>query len=264
MKTILILLLITSGFLLFSQNLQLTADGQVFQVESAPGEHWLVVKNSNQYQIYEENFNFVTSFDLGAAQNSVQWIYGAATDFDDDDNIEVLYQANIGGNYSVFLRDIVTDEIQLQFDGTSDYWYYCFSFGYLGNERIFAVSRYNLTNYSYDVSYVYRSGNPVSAVEEIPQKFLQNFHNFPNPFSAQTNTIISFDLENPAKVNLNIFNAKGQKVKNLLTNQSLPKGKQQFFWNGFDDAGKPLAIGIYFLKLENESGIMLRKTVFLK
>ncbi|MCK4653457.1 MAG: hypothetical protein KAU01_03335, partial [Candidatus Cloacimonetes bacterium] len=93
---------------LFAQQLEMTVSGQSSLVESDPNQRWLIVKINNQFRIYEEDFSEVTTFDLGIHQNDVSWIYGAARDFDEDDDIEVLYQVNIDGNYSVFLRDIST------------------------------------------------------------------------------------------------------------------------------------------------------------
>ncbi len=267
MKHSIFFLLIIFSFFLISQQLEITAEGQSYFVQSSPDEKWLIVKDNDQFQIYEEDFDPVTTFNLGAHQNSVQWIYGAARDFDTDNNIEVLYQANDNGNYSVFLKDISTTQIQLQYTGTSSYWYYCFSFGYLGNERIFVISRYNLSSYTYDVSYIYRSGNPQNAVDEPFTPIRKNsIFNYPNPFSpnrTNSGTTIKFDLGSTQKASLNIYNAKGQLVKNLIDFQFLPKGENTIFWNGLDENSKPCPSGIYFYKLETADEILIDKSLII-
>lgn len=66
--------------------------------------------------------------------------------------------------------------------------------------------------------------------------------NYPNPFNNQT--VISWNLQNSGQIELNIFNSKGQFVKNL-TNSELTKGTHSVVFNtdGLDT-------GIYFYQLK--------------
>ncbi len=254
---------------LFAQQLEMTVSGQSSLVESDPNQRWLIVKINNQFRIYEEDFSEVTTFDLGIHQNDVSWIYGAARDFDEDDDIEVLYQVNIDGNYSVFLRDISTGLIQVQYNGSSSYWYYSFCYGYLGNERIFVISRYNLSTYNYDVSYVYRSGVQVAdAGNSIPFNSFQLSQNYPNPFipgfGGNLGTTIEFSLEEQSPIFLQVFNAKGQLVKELISKQILCKGIHTVCWDGKDKNSKPLPSGIYFYKLDVNGETKINKALILK
>lgn len=268
MKTILFLIFFVILLTLYSQQLELTTDGQSYLVQSAPNQNWLIARDNDQFIVFGENFESVAAFNLGTHQNSVSWIYGVARDFDTDDNIEVLYQTTINDNYSIFLRDITTGQIQIQYNGTASYWYYCNNYGYLGNERIFVISRYNLSSYSYDVSYVYRSGNPQNSTDEpeIPIR-QKSIINYPNPFSPDLSgkgTTINFTLLSSQKGSLNIYNAKGQFIKNLVDSQTLPKGENAISWNGLNENSKPLPSGVYFYKLETEDTILIEKSLIIK
>ncbi|MDH5683593.1 MAG: T9SS type A sorting domain-containing protein [candidate division WOR-3 bacterium] len=64
----------------------------------------------------------------------------------------------------------------------------------------------------------------------------------PNPFRTQT--LIKFANPQKKTVTLNIYNATGSRVKTLTAKN------EEIIWHGRDDAGKKLADGIYFLKIE--------------
>ena len=89
--------------------------------------------------------------------------------------------------------------------------------------------------------------NFVEAEDEniIPAKIDLNC--FPNPFNPSTT--FSFSLPNDGKVNLSIYNTKGQKV-NTLINHNLEKGKHSVVWNGKDEADKPVSSGVYLYKIK--------------
>jgi len=69
---------------------------------------------------------------------------------------------------------------------------------------------------------------------------------YPNPFTDHVN--IRYHLTKAAKVTLQIYNLKGQLVKTLIS-ESQSKGEQLAMWEGCDEAGRHLASGIYFLRL---------------
>ncbi len=76
-----------------------------------------------------------------------------------------------------------------------------------------------------------------------------NLTNFPNPFNPTT--IIAFELttEHIEKIELVIYNLKGQKVKSLPINQLTNSQVHQVIWNGTDKNNKPVSSGIYFYQL---------------
>ncbi|MDP8315276.1 MAG: GLUG motif-containing protein [Candidatus Celaenobacter antarcticus] len=76
-----------------------------------------------------------------------------------------------------------------------------------------------------------------------PERFglLQNE---PNPLVSSTR--ISFNLPETARVDLNVYNIKGQLVRSLYSGFALSKTIQ---WDGKDESGKVLESGMYFYKL---------------
>ena len=73
-----------------------------------------------------------------------------------------------------------------------------------------------------------------------------NLSNFPNPFNPTTT--IEFSIQNDSKIEISIFNIKGQKIKTLVYNE-FTKGSHSIIWNGDDDTGKSVSSGIYYYRL---------------
>ena len=71
--------------------------------------------------------------------------------------------------------------------------------------------------------------------------------NFPNPFNPDTK--IQFSIPMECKVELIIYNIKGQKVKQLVSDQ-LAVGQHSIVWNGKDENGKQSSSGIYFYRVK--------------
>jgi hypothetical protein len=92
----------------------------------------------------------------------------------------------------------------------------------------------------------------------------------PNPFSPDNDgwedfAIISYDLKLAApQLRIKIFDSRGRLVRTLTDN--LPSGsKGSVIFDGRDDLGRPLRIGIYILYLEasGESGTEVYKSTFV-
>jgi len=107
----------------------------------------------------------------------------------------------------------------------------------------------------------------------IPNSSFQisNLTNFPNPFNPTTT--ISFSVtQNSDFVNLEVYNIKGQKVKDFSPSLCHPEfiegrgiTKYSVTWNGTDQNNKPVASGIYFYKLDvNGKTKKTKKMLLLK
>ena len=71
--------------------------------------------------------------------------------------------------------------------------------------------------------------------------------NRPNPFNPSTT--LYFGLKDNAKVELSIYNLKGQKVITLV-NKELNAGNHNVVWDGRDALGNYVSSGIYFSRLK--------------
>ena len=89
-----------------------------------------------------------------------------------------------------------------------------------------------------------------------------NLRNHPNPFNPETT--ISFSLaQTTSFVYLEIYNLRGQKVKQLISSQ-LSTGQHSVVWNGRDDNGKLAPSGIYFYKLKTDDFQQTKKMILMK
>ncbi|NKB67978.1 MAG: T9SS type A sorting domain-containing protein [Candidatus Latescibacteria bacterium] len=68
----------------------------------------------------------------------------------------------------------------------------------------------------------------------------------PNPFNAAT--LLRFSLPQDGPTRLVLYNILGRPVRRLLDNH-LSAGEHQRIWDGSDDAGRPLATGVYLYQL---------------
>ena len=86
----------------------------------------------------------------------------------------------------------------------------------------------------------------------------------PNPFNPNTN--IRFDISaNQASehIRLEIFDLLGRKVRTLASGQYAP-GTYSLLWNATDDAGLPVASGIYVYRLSSPSTSVTKKMVLIQ
>jgi hypothetical protein len=87
------------------------------------------------------------------------------------------------------------------------------------------------------------------------------FQNQPNPFNPETN--ISFTLPVRAYVYMTIYNIEGKKVR-ILASREMSAGTHTVHWNGRDEAGNPVASGIYFYRLKTQHFDQTQKMVLMK
>jgi hypothetical protein len=85
--------------------------------------------------------------------------------------------------------------------------------------------------------------------------------NYPNPFNPATS--IRFNLAKSGKLNLQIFNIKGQLV-NTLANEYFEGGRHTLNWHGVDQNGSNVGSGIYFYRMETDNYSEIRRMILLK
>jgi hypothetical protein len=80
--------------------------------------------------------------------------------------------------------------------------------------------------------------------------------NYPNPFNPSTT--ISYELQAPGNVQIDVFDISGKKVANLM-NKKLQAGKYSVSFNG-----EKFSSGIYFYKLTSGNFVETKKMVLMK
>jgi len=93
-----------------------------------------------------------------------------------------------------------------------------------------------------------------------PRVFALNA-NYPNPFNPMTK--ISFSLPEAQDVRLTVYGVDGTRVATLI-NETRASGLHEVLWMGRDDAGKALASGTYFYRIDAGPYSQVRKMVLMK
>jgi poly-gamma-glutamate capsule biosynthesis protein CapA/YwtB (metallophosphatase superfamily) len=88
--------------------------------------------------------------------------------------------------------------------------------------------------------------------------------NFPNPFNPEIGpTDISFELDYPGRIKIEIFDVRGQMVK-VITDERFSSGTQHLSWDGRGLNGQVLESGIYFYQLTSENSNYIRKCMLFR
>ncbi|RMD97063.1 MAG: T9SS C-terminal target domain-containing protein, partial [Calditrichaeota bacterium] len=97
---------------------------------------------------------------------------------------------------------------------------------------------------------------------------LQLAQNYPNPFvagasTAVVSTRIRYLLPEAMPVDLAIYNLNGQRVK-TLAHAPMQMGEHTARWNGRNEIGRPVARGIYFIRLKAGHSVLLKRMVLIR
>ena len=84
---------------------------------------------------------------------------------------------------------------------------------------------------------------------------------YPNPFNP--NTTIRYQLEKPGRVEIDIYNTKGQIVRSFSQNHDAA-GYYNILWDGCDNSGRALASGVYLYKMTSGKYSGTKKLVLQK
>ncbi len=109
--------------------------------------------------------------------------------------------------------------------------------------------------------YIFKENEMVHTDSHILPADDMKLQNYPNPFNPSTT--ISYNLKKEEKIELAVYNLKGQKV-NTLVSELQPSGEHQIVWNGHDQEGKPVSSGIYFYRLRTGTSSQIKKMILMK
>ncbi len=99
------------------------------------------------------------------------------------------------------------------------------------------------------------------AQADLPKEFAL-FPNYPNPFNPSTT--INYHLASSGNVELRIYNALGQLVRTIVSNQYQETGKYSVRWDGRNAYGQQVASGIYIYRLKADGFVKSRKMMLIK
>jgi hypothetical protein len=115
-----------------------------------------------------------------------------------------------------------------------------------------------------DDGFIYTGPDPVCDPSAVPEPVgvATLGDAYPNPFNPHTT--IAFDIPRPEVVSLRVFDLSGSLVRNLLVAESRTSGRHELVWNGRDDAGREVASGAYFYRLEAGDFSETKRMVLIK
>lgn len=103
---------------------------------------------------------------------------------------------------------------------------------------------------------------PETEIEEWTSPYvLSSYKVYPNPVHNRANFIVNID--HPGRVTIDIYNALGQKVINLINGQ-LTSGRYDLQWNFRNTKNEQVAYGTYLYRIVTEQETKLGKILYLK
>jgi hypothetical protein len=198
---------------------------------------------------WQNTFKLVYLYDdLGIRTGTMSYVWGT-TNWNSDSRDTYTYSH---GKIATVLFEIRTNNTWVP--------YYLTTFSYnegMLTEMLTQSFYNNMWNNSYrDVS-TYTT--PVNDDIAVSAKLQLNA--FPNPFNPSTS--ISYNLPQKDQIELNIYNIRGQLIKQLV-NVFQEAGLHSTLWNGTDNDGNTVASGLYFCRIISAGKIETRKIILLK
>lgn len=95
----------------------------------------------------------------------------------------------------------------------------------------------------------------------VPSQKMRLSHAYPNPFNPSTT--ISFELSDNDHILIDIYNAKGQKIKELV-NRVYDPGEYSVVWDGKSDDYNDCGSGIYFYSMKGKNAVLTKKMILIK
>lgn len=173
-----------------------------------------------------------TKTDMSGSLNYVGAWIGASlyfSDADGDSADEIMLRLSNGDFY--YKKDITTSWLKI-----GNYSGYSFAFGKFSTGS---------------------KGDTLTGIDTEPlEKNLELKQNYPNPFNSTT--VINFVTSEKLQVKLNVYNAKGEFVKNLYNNIS-SVGDNSVVFNA-----EEMSSGLYFYRIEADRKVETRKMMLTK
>ncbi|MBK8167769.1 MAG: S8 family serine peptidase [bacterium] len=164
----------------------------------------------------------------GSSADNIAGTYGTTLVVDGPGALSDFVGENMGGNWTMFIADLAGSDV-----GTLNSW------------------SLNITHAAV-----------ISGAPDTPAAAYRLLPNRPNPFNPRTE--IRFELARAGTPRLAIFDLRGHKVRDLLSDQPFAAGVHAVPWDGRDDAGHDVASGLYISRIEADGQRLERKMTLLR
>jgi hypothetical protein len=85
----------------------------------------------------------------------------------------------------------------------------------------------------------------------------------PRPHPARASVELGFRLAEESRVTLEVFDVAGRRVARLAGGEPLPSGDHRLFWNGVGYGGRPVASGVYLVRLTDGHRTATQRVVWM-
>lgn len=134
------------------------------------------------------------------------------------------------------------------------------SITYTGNT--ININKINGTTNSYPLSNIESFNyNSFTKVEDMKISEYDEVLIYPNP--SENNLTISYELEKPGKVAIEILGINGQQILNETIEHNA-SGLYNYYFNATDKSGNKLSSGIYFFNLTINSKLITKKIILTR
>lgn len=156
-------------------------------------------------------------------------------------------------NWAEVKSGVFVREDSVKFDGTY-HWFFFENIGFT-RDGIDTLLYAKINGVEYGTSLNVKQKKEIPDIPRDP-----SLQVYPNPFSDQT--VIEIETFYLQRVEISVFNLLSQRVR-LLQSESLSIDRHFLTWDGYDDKGKKLNKGIYFLVLRSQQNIKTVKILHL-
>lgn len=99
------------------------------------------------------------------------------------------------------------------------------------------------------------SDNPTDVEDETPRPEEATLEAYPNPFAQSVTVTVQLPAPvDAADVQVHVYNAMGQRIRTLRLDGSGFGDQFELLWDGTNDAGQPVASGVYFVVVTTPTG----------
>jgi photosystem II stability/assembly factor-like uncharacterized protein len=116
-----------------------------------------------------------------------------------------------------------------------------------GPTRMLVAGTHGRSMHAFDLSTL----TDLSSVAEKDRGHVTGLLAHPNP--CETTTSVTFELVRPVRVELDIYDIAGRKVR-TLSSGNMSSGRHSISWDARDDHGRRVASGVYYMMLETPGG----------
>ncbi len=168
------------------------------------------------------------------------------------------------------IKENMNYNVNVKEKGLVGYWKFNENEGTISFDETSNHHHANLINFNAETSWV-DSNVEINKKEEtlrkanndlINEQNLILFQNAPNPM--KTNTMIKFQVKKSATCELNVYNAKGEKIVKLFKDQVQNNEIVTVSWNGKNSEGREVAAGFYLYKINTEGYSCTKKLIIMK